>query len=99
ANDQVDLESSESAPTHPVRVRITLLPSQNGKPRLHVKGLNCFIVKPGARPSGAVDLEDDTSIELMAPDRRLVGFLRCDFGRAADDARLFALRRAPLAVP
>jgi serine/threonine-protein kinase len=97
ATQQIDLES------RPLRFRITLLPSAGsaGGLRLHLKGLNCFLARQGARPSGAVDADRDGVIDLKSNDRKRAGTLRLDFGEAepGTSARLFSVGDSLMEVP
>jgi serine/threonine-protein kinase len=98
--DQLDAGGADGPLRSHARFRLTLLPNAAGGPRLHVKGLNCFIARPGARPSSAAAVDGDTELELLAPDRRRLDLLRCSFGRAHDGAaQVFALGDVELAVP
>jgi serine/threonine-protein kinase len=83
----------------PARFRITITPSQSSTPRLNVKGLNCFVSRSGARPSTAVDVDSDTDVSLMSPDRRPLDGVRCTLGRAGEAGRLYDLGHVTLAVP
>jgi eukaryotic-like serine/threonine-protein kinase len=81
-----------------LRFRLTLLPAARGQARLHVKGLNCFVARAGGRPSGAVDLERDSTVEILANDRKPAGSVRCHFGEASEGARLFPVGGSSLEV-
>jgi len=99
ADDHVDLTSGDKSQPSRARFRVTLLPAARGRQRLHVKGLNCFVAKRGMRPSSGIDVDDDTSIELLSPERKRIGTVRCDFGHPSSEARLFPVGSTTLAVP
>lgn len=80
------------------RVRVTLLPDPR-RARLHVKGLNCFVAKGAGRPSAAVDVDGDTELSLVAPDRRVMDTVRLGFGVADVRGRHYALASARLSIP
>lgn len=96
--DQRDIGPS-ALPFGAVRLRATLLPGPGDSTRLHLKGLNCFLVRPGGRPTGAVETDVDTLLTLVAPDRTKLDEVRCLFGTARDGARVFSLQGAAVAVP
>jgi len=48
------------------RLRISLVPSANDRPGLHIKGLSCFVAALGGRPSPAVTLRESGTIELFS---------------------------------
>ncbi|HZS38372.1 MAG TPA: serine/threonine-protein kinase [Polyangia bacterium] len=86
--------------TGELRFRVTLLPAADGAARLHLKGLNCFVSRAGKRPSGAVDVHADDTIEILSNARKPAGSVRCHFGATHDGARLFPVAEASsLALP
>jgi serine/threonine-protein kinase len=94
AREQLDLE------VKPLRLRLSSFVGANGQLRLHVKGLNCFVARQGSRPSGAVDVERDMTIEVLSNDRKRAGSVRCEFG--ADNGNghlLLTAAETHLAVP
>jgi hypothetical protein len=99
SGDQIDVGGDGPVLRSPARFRITLTPSSGALPRLHVKGLNCFVARVGARPTTAVDVETDMDVNLLAPDRRTLDGVRCTLGRDGVDGRLYDLGHVTLAVP
>jgi len=97
--DHLDLGGDGRWLRSPARFRITMTPSAMPVPRVHVKGLNCFVGRAGARPSTAVDVDADCDVELLAPDRRRLDGLRLHFGVLADRDRIYDLGTATLSVP
>src|SRR5439155_22116025 len=87
-----DLEAGER------RFRVTLLPDDAGT-RLHLKGLNCFVSRAGGRPSSAVDVARDETIDVLSNARKPAGTVRCHFGAAHEGVRLFPVADAALALP
>jgi serine/threonine-protein kinase len=81
------------------RFRLTLLPDPRQGARVHVKGLNCFVARAGARPSAAVSIDADAELELVAPDRTRLEVLRFTFGVAGAAEQLFDMGAVTLAVP
>ena len=96
---QLDLGGDGPWVRSPARFRVTITPSMSTAPRLNVKGLNCFVVKSGARPSTAIDVEADMVVDLIAPDRRTLDGVRCSVGRQGDGNRLYDLGPVTIAVP
>jgi serine/threonine-protein kinase len=79
--EQIDLGGESPHLRSPARFRITIQPSRAGVPRLHVKGLNCFVVlvegDRRTRPTTAIDLDRDGQVEFVAADRRVLDGVRC----------------------
>src|SRR5262249_50541012 len=99
SGQQLDLGGDGPWVRSPARFRVTITPSMTTAPRLNVKGLNCFVVKSGARPSTALDVEADMVVDLIAPDRRTLDGVRCSVGRQGDGNRLYDLGPVTIAVP
>jgi serine/threonine-protein kinase len=95
-SDQADFGNSD---TDGARIRITMLPPLEEQARVHVKGLNCFVHKPGARPSPGIELERDSDIELVSPDKRKLETVRCSFGTKKGRSRSFDLTGTTMVVP
>jgi serine/threonine-protein kinase len=98
-SEQLDLGGDSPWLRSPARFRVTITPSKTSAPRVNVKGLNCFVVKPGARPSTAIDVEADLDVDLIAPDRRTLDKVRCSVGRPGGGSRLYDLGDTSIAVP
>ncbi len=99
-HEKIDLGGEAGPLRSPARLRLTLLPDAGRGVRLHVKGLNCFVTRVGERPTGAVSLDTDQDLELVAPDRKRMDVLRCLFGVPGEDrTTIFALGAVTLAVP
>jgi serine/threonine-protein kinase len=99
AESHLDVETQILVAGVPLRLRLTLLPDPLAPARLHVKGLNCFVRKPGGRPSGAADIDDDLELELLSSDRKQAQPIRCAFGQSGAQGRLFAAGTATIAIP
>lgn len=82
-------------------LRVTFLPGPDDTPRVHLRGLNCFLQRAGGRRSSAVDLSQDTTVELCTPRRARLDRVRCVFGVHSPDrsAWLYRLDRFDVAVP
>ena len=91
--EQVELSHGEA------RLRVSLIADAVGDVHLHVKGINCFVARAEGRPTGAVALERDDTLKLLSPERRLLGTVRCGFGRPARPGRLFRLGASSVRVP
>ncbi len=90
----------DGAVQSPARIRITFLPGTKEGARVHVKGLNCFVLKEGGRPSSAVDVAEDAVLELRSPGRERLDAVRCQFGRVAESGvRLYPVANVTLGVP
>ena len=83
-----------------VRMRVTLLP---GGDRLNIKGLSCFVARPGDRPSPALavsaDREPNGTTHLVSAGRQLLGELTWSFGQPTPQGRLFVVDGRQLLVP
>ncbi len=79
-----------------VRLRVTMLPSGGS---INVKGLTCFVARRGQRPTPAVTLTHDGSIDLLSTSRQLLGELTCSFGQPGPTERLFVVDGRQLLVP
>jgi serine/threonine-protein kinase len=91
--EQVELHHGEA------RLRFSLIADAGGDLHLHVKGINCFVARAEGRPTGAVALQHDDTLQLLSPERRLIGTMRCGFGRPARPGRLFRLGASSVRVP
>lgn len=86
--------ASENGP----RLRVTLVPSSQDRPRVHVRGLNCFLQRPEGPPTGAVDLVDDAELELVSEARRPQGRVRIALGRRQGERLLLDAGGGPLCL-
>jgi serine/threonine-protein kinase len=84
-----------------VRVRVTMLPGPVEK--VAVKGLTCFVAKPGQRPTPALNVAADREptgvLHLVSTGRQVLGELTWSFGQQAPNGRLFVVDGRPLLVP
>lgn len=80
----------------PARFRVS--PRQLGA-HLHIKGLNCFVVRDGGRASSGVDIDRDTEVTLIDPSRAPLDRVFVHLGSFDGWSRCFALQGAALAVP
>ncbi len=80
----------------PVRVRVTMLP---GRVSLNIKGLTCFVARPGQRPTPAVSVTQDGALELVSSARQVLGDLRWSFGVTGPQGHAFVVDGRPLLVP
>lgn len=80
----------------PVRFRVTMLP---GGLTLNVKGLTCFVARPGQRPTPALTVTHDGALELVSATRQVLGALTWSFGARSEAGHAFVVDDAPLLVP
>lgn len=80
-----------------VRFRITILPSQNTS--LNVKGLSCFVARQKNRPTPAVTVNQDATIELVSTARQVLGEVTVCFGTPTANGRVFLVNGQQLLVP
>lgn len=78
------------------RVRVTMLPGQGMS--LNVKGLTCFVARQRGRPSSAVTLSEDATVELVSSARQTLGEIFVSFGQATPSGRLFLVDRRQVLV-
>jgi serine/threonine protein kinase len=94
-----------------MRFRVTLLPARGTSFRVNIKGLNCFIARPGGTPSPALVAETDGEAELISSQRERIGTLSWSFGAVrgpdadagtlgqAQGSRVFTFADANLVIP
>jgi serine/threonine-protein kinase len=70
-----------------VRFRVTMLPGRNFS--VNVKGLSCFLVKRGGRPTPAVSTSKDVIIDLVSTARQVLGEVSVSFGTPTSNGRVF----------
>ena len=95
-DDRLDL-AVPSALGVDARVRLTFVPSREGY-RVNVKGLNCFVARDG-RPSAAVLLDRDGTVELMSSSRENMGRISLVFGAISGPNRVFPSIGPDLLLP
>ena len=79
-----------------VRFRVSILPAVDS---INVKGLNCFVQRPGGRPSPALTATADGSADLVSARRETLGSLSWSFGVPGPTGRVFLVDGAQLVVP
>lgn len=79
-----------------VRFRVTLLPTQNAS--VNVKGLSCFVARQKNRPTPAVTISQDATIELVSTSRQVLGEVTLLFGSPGSNGRLFLVDGRQLLV-
>ena len=94
-----------------VRFRASLLPSSGPEGfSLHVRGLNCFVLRPPrsaessrARPTSAITANEGGDCDFIAGDQEIVGRIRWSFGHPSgvgpDAGRVFGLETGELVIP
>ena len=80
------------------RLRITLLPLVTGRRQVHVKGMSCFVAKSGGRPSVAVQVDDDSILDLIGPGNQPVGRVRITAGTPAAGHTVFRFGEEQIAI-
>ena len=81
-----------------VRFRITLLPARE-QLRVNLKGLNCFVRRPGASLSPALVADADGMADLVSTQKEHLGTLAWSFGMIRGSSRVFPIARGELVVP
>ncbi|MBX7081814.1 MAG: serine/threonine protein kinase [Nannocystaceae bacterium] len=66
---------------------------------LHLKGLNCFVIRDHGRPSSGVEMDRDGELTFIAPNRDVLDRAVVLLGAVDGTYRSFALPGAALAVP
>ncbi len=79
-----------------VRFRVTFLPTQT--PSVNVKGLTCFVALQRNRPTPAVTIHHDASVELVAVNRQVLGEVSVLFGTPTPNGRVFLVNGQSLLV-
>jgi serine/threonine-protein kinase len=82
-----------------VRFRVTLLPGRGLQLRVNIKGLNCFVGRPGAAISPAIVADADGTADLVSTQKESVGSVGWSFGAIRGEARVFAVALGELVVP
>jgi serine/threonine-protein kinase len=82
-----------------VRFRVTLLPGRGQQLRVNIKGLNCFVGRPGAAISPALAADSDGTAELVSTHKENLGGLGWSFGTVRGEARVFPVAQGELVVP
>ena len=82
-----------------LRLRVTLLPAQGASFKVNVKGLNCFIGRPGASPSPALVADADGAADLVSPRKERLGGLVWSFGALRGSARVFPVAQGEVVIP
>ena len=98
ADQQLTLGDGEEPIRTAARVRMTMLADEERGARLHIKGLNCFVARAGARPSSGLDLWEDEEVELLSPARERLERFQVNFGDLEGDSRTFALEAGTVVV-
>jgi serine/threonine-protein kinase len=83
----------------PSRARVRVTARSFGAGGLHLKGLNCFVVRDNGRASPGVDVDRDAFVAFVSPGRELLDAVRVFVGVFDGNVRGFALEGAALAVP
>lgn len=65
------------------RLRLTILPSPDGRRIIHIKTLSCFVAHHGGRPSPAIHCDRDADIELVTPRAQVLAFARLTIGHSS----------------
>jgi serine/threonine-protein kinase len=94
--DELLMGADAGVVASPARFRVT--PRQLGA-HVHIKGLNCFVVRDGGRPSSGVDLERDAEVELIAPSRQTLERIAVHLGSYDGSSSCFTLQGVVLALP
>jgi serine/threonine-protein kinase len=77
------------------RFRLTWLPGTGG---VNVKGMTCFVAKPGARPTPAIVATSDGAVDFVTTSREKIGSLTWSFGQVATNGRVFIVDGVQMVV-
>jgi hypothetical protein len=81
-------------------IRLRATPLDVGGSHVHLKGLSGFLRRVGGRYTGGLDVTSTVDLEVtVVPGRTEASGLRVVIGTATDNALLFALPEAIIAVP
>lgn len=67
---ELDLELPADAGRRPFRLRARMLPAIGPVTHMHLRGLNCFLVRGQQPPTGGLDFSSSDSVRLLTSDRR-----------------------------
>ncbi|MGH7294798.1 MAG: serine/threonine-protein kinase [Polyangiaceae bacterium] len=81
-----------------VRFRVTLLPTR-GPMRVNLKGLNCFVGRPGGALSPALIADTDGSADFVSTQKEHLGTLAWSFGVVRGAGRVFPVAGGELVIP
>jgi serine/threonine-protein kinase len=95
-SEQLELGGPGDVLSRNARVRVALLPGNGG---VHLKGLNCFLLKEGGRATGAVQLPASGEVEMVGSDRRQLDRVRVTCGKLQDGAWIFPIGQTLLGIP
>jgi hypothetical protein len=82
-----------------VRFRVTLLPGESDQFGVNIKGLNCFVAKPGGAPTPAIVATTDGSAVFVSMQKERLGWLSFSFGALGPGARVFVVEGGQVVVP
>ena len=91
--DSVDLEGSEK-----IRLRVAFVRTAEERVGLHVKGLNCFVLEAGRRPSSAITLETSATVEFISAGAELLGRAEVAFAAEGPSRAVVSVARESLVV-
>jgi len=98
-HEKLDLTIPPRGLTDELRLRVTLLPGRGPQFRVNLKGLSCFIGRPGGTASPAIVADADGTAELVSAKKERVGGLRWSFGTIRGGSRVFPVAKGELVVP
>jgi serine/threonine protein kinase len=82
-----------------VRFRVTLLPGRGPQLRVNLKGLNCFVGRPGGPPSPALVTDADGMADFVSMQREHLGTIAWSFGILQGGTRAFPVAQGEVVVP
>ena len=81
-----------------IRLRVTWMGAIHGRPTVHLKPLTCFIVTPGGRASGAIQLFADGEFDLVNPRQQVMAKGRLSLGGPAAGHTVFQVGSESVAL-
>lgn len=80
------------------RLRMTIMPSADGRRIFHLKSLSCFVAHHGGRPSPAIHCDRDADVELVTPRAQPLAFGRLTIGHPGHAETPFLIGSERIAV-
>jgi hypothetical protein len=80
------------------RIRVTVMPEIEGKRPIHIKGLSCFVLRRGGRPSAAVLIDRDGDIDMVSGRSQVIASGRLSRGTPAAGHTVFQIGAEAIAV-
>jgi serine/threonine-protein kinase len=97
-SNQLDFGGPNDLVKSPARLRVSLIPDHERGMVIHLRGLNCFLLKAG-RPTSAIEVDGDQEVELVSISRDRIDAVRVAFGHGSEHLRIYQFSDTAVAVP